>query len=159
VIAVIPDAGASKLVMSFGRAIEINSAVASKVRPKSKQAIVNDITGDFDGKTTAIVLDDMISSGGTVTATVEKLTEENGIHTLHPGISQDLGLEAAHQHLEKLHRKDILPAVVVTNSVRRPADRQRQNMWRVVDLSTQLKDAIQRIHPDQPVWLTTADAD
>lgn len=152
VVAVAPDAGASKLVMAFGREMEISSAVASKVRPKPEQAVVSEIAGDFDGKTTAVVLDDMISSGGTVAATVDKLTEDKSIRKVHLGISHDLGLESAHKHLTELRDQGILKTVVVTNSVPRPADRPQHDMWKVVDLSPHLKKAIQQIHHDQPVW-------
>jgi len=68
VIVVAPDVGASKFVTHFSRALNLKSAIASKYRPHPEETVVTEVIGDFKDKHIAIVLDDMISSGGTVSA-------------------------------------------------------------------------------------------
>jgi len=79
VIAVAPDAGASKLVMYFGKALDLKCAIGSKFRPRPDEAIIAQIVGDFTGKKVAIILDDEISTGGTLYELIKKLVEEQGI--------------------------------------------------------------------------------
>ena len=56
VIAVAPDAGASKFVTHFGRALDLKCAVSSKFRPKPEEAIITEIIGDFAGKDKSVHL-------------------------------------------------------------------------------------------------------
>ena len=58
--------------------MDLKSAIASKYRPEPEQAAISEVIGDLANKRVAIVLDDMISSGGTVYAIVKKLVEEHG---------------------------------------------------------------------------------
>ncbi len=98
VIAVAPDAGASKFVTHFGRALGIKCAIASKYRPRPEEVVISEIIGDFAGKTTAIVLDDMISNAGTVNALVRKLAEEKGIRDVYLGSWQAYVGKACRAH-------------------------------------------------------------
>ena len=66
VIVVAPDAGASKLITYLGRGLNLNCAIASKYRPRAEEAVITEVIGDFSGKRVALVIDDMISSGGTI---------------------------------------------------------------------------------------------
>jgi phosphoribosylpyrophosphate synthetase len=65
----------------------------------------------------AIVLDDMISSGGTGYAIVKKLVEEKGIEKVYLGISHNLCTELARRRLGELRADCGLADVVVTDSI------------------------------------------
>ncbi|MEA3375464.1 MAG: ribose-phosphate diphosphokinase [Chloroflexota bacterium] len=117
VIAVAPDAGATKLIMHFSRALDLSSAIASKYRPRPEKAEVAEIMGDFEGKRVAIVLDDMINTGGTMEATVEKLVAEKGIEEVYIGVSHNLCTDRALERVSSLHTTYQLRQLLVTDSV------------------------------------------
>jgi ribose-phosphate pyrophosphokinase len=145
VIVVAPDAGASKFVTHFGRTADLNSAIASKFRPRPEEANVTEIIGDFSGKRTALVLDDMISSGGTIEALARKLAEK-GIEEMHLGISHNLCMDSAYERLQHLHNDGILRDMVVTNSIPQTEAFRALSFIEISDLSDRLARVVNRIH-------------
>jgi ribose-phosphate pyrophosphokinase len=117
VIAVAPDAGASKFITYFGRALNLNCAIASKYRPQAEEAVITEVIGDFSGKRIAVVIDDMISSGGTIYELIKRLVENKGIHQVYPGASPNLCTPTAYERLTELHRDYGLKKLIVTNSI------------------------------------------
>ncbi|MBN1524608.1 MAG: ribose-phosphate pyrophosphokinase [Spirochaetales bacterium] len=146
VIAVAPDAGASKFVTHFSRSLNINSAIASKYRPRAEEAIISEIIGDFRNKTTAIILDDMISNGGTIFALTKKLALEKGIREVYIGVSHNLSVGSAPERLAELHATCNLKQVVVTNSIPQAADFLALPMVKMKCLSDIFSRTINRIH-------------
>ncbi|MFO7958264.1 MAG: ribose-phosphate diphosphokinase [Candidatus Brocadiia bacterium] len=151
VIAVAPDVGASKFVTHFGRALDLNCAIASKFRPEPERAEITDIIGEFEGKRIAIVLDDMISGGGTVHAVVTQLVENTGIEEVLVGVSHNLCVGQARDRLEELHADYGLREVIVTNSIPQTEDFQSLPFVTVRCLSDPLARTINRIHYNRSV--------
>ena len=151
VIAVAPDAGASKFIMHFARALGVSSAVASKYRPRPEEAEVAEVMGDFTNKRVAIVLDDMINTGGTVMATVTKLVEEKGIEEIYLGVSHNLCSETALQRLSELHANCGLQELVVTDSVPQTQAFRGLPFLTVRSLAEPLARAVHRIHHNRAV--------
>lgn len=151
VIAVAPDAGASKFIMHFARALNVSSAIASKYRPRPEEAEVSEIMGDFEGKRTAIVLDDMINTGGTVEATIRKLVEEKGIEEVHLGASHNLCTKRAFERLSSLHDAYRLRDVTVTDSVPQTEAFRSLPFLTVRSLADALCRVINRIHYDRSI--------
>jgi len=151
VIAVAPDAGASKFVTHFGRALNIKCAIASKFRPQPEQAVITEIIGDLEGKKTAIILDDMISTGGTMYGLIKKLVEEKGVEEVYLGVSHNLCLPQARERLIDLHENCGLKEVIVTNSI--PQTKQFEDLPFVTVrcLSDTLARTINRIHYNRSV--------
>ncbi|UJS18484.1 MAG: ribose-phosphate diphosphokinase [Candidatus Jettenia sp.] len=150
-IAVAPDAGASKFVAHFGRALNLKCAVASKYRPRPEEAVISEIIGDFTGKKIAIILDDMISSGGTIYALIKKLVEEKGIEEIYLGISHNLCVGDAHDRLIDLYKNYHLKEMIVTNSIPQTAAFQSLPFVSIQCLSDTLCRTINRIHYNQSV--------
>lgn len=146
VIAVAPDVGASKFVTHFGRALNIKCAIASKHRPRPEEAVVSEIIGDFSGKKRAIILDDMISGGGTISALVKKLMEEKGIEEIHLGVSHNLCIEKAYERLSLLHSEYGLKSAVVTNSIPQTDRFCSLPFFSVRSLADALAQTINRVH-------------
>lgn len=146
VIAVAPDAGASKFVTYFGQALNLTCAIASKYRPRPEEAEVSETIGDFAGKRVAIVLDDMIATGGTVYALIRKLVEEKGISEVYLGASHNLCMERARERLLELHANYNLKNVAVTNSIPQTIDFQSLPFVSVRCLSDTLARLVNRIH-------------
>jgi ribose-phosphate pyrophosphokinase len=151
VVAVAPDAGASKLVTYFGRALGLKSAIASKYRPQPEEVAVSEIIGDFADKRVAIILDDMISSGGTVYAIVKKLVEEKGIEEVYLGVSHNLCTELARRRLEELHAACGLEEVITTDSIPQTPAFEALPFVSVRRLAEPLARVINRIHHSRSV--------
>lgn len=151
VIVVAPDAGASKLVTHFGRKLNLQCAIASKYRPRREVAVITEIIGDFAGKHTAIVLDDMISSGGTVEAAVERLAKNHGIEEIYLGISHNLCRNVAIERLAWLHDECNLREVIVTNSIPQSDAFEALSFASVRCLSDTLTRVVNRIHYNRSV--------
>ncbi|MBN1427147.1 MAG: ribose-phosphate pyrophosphokinase [Anaerolineae bacterium] len=151
VIVVAPDAGASRFVTYFSRALNLKSAIASKHRPRPEAATITEVIGDFSGKRVAIVLDDMISSGGTIYETVKRLAMDYGIREVYVGASHNLCLDIAYERLSSLHADYHLRQVVVTNSIPQTSAFQTLPFLSVKCLSDTLSRVINRIHYNRSV--------
>ncbi len=151
VIVVAPDEGAVKFVTHFGRALDLQTAIASKYRPRPEVAEIKDIIGDFRGKRVAVILDDMISGGGTVYELAKKLVQEKGIREIHVGISHNLCLPSAQKRLEEMRRDYRLKKVVITDSIPQTEDFKALPFIKVRSLAEILARTINRIHYNRSV--------
>jgi len=73
-VLVAPDAGAVKLVQRYGEMLHLPVAYIEKVRKSDKEVSVQAIAGEVKDRAPVLV-DDMISTGGTMVAAIEALTE------------------------------------------------------------------------------------
>ncbi|MBN2353377.1 MAG: ribose-phosphate pyrophosphokinase [Spirochaetales bacterium] len=146
VVAVAPDVGASKFATHFGRAMDVNVAIGSKHRPEPGAVVISEIIGDFQGKKTAIILDDMISSGGSIYELAKKLVREKGIEEMYIGVSHNEGVGRALPSLKELHEKYGLRRLVVTNSIPQSTAFLDLPFVKVKCLSDILAKTINRIH-------------
>jgi ribose-phosphate pyrophosphokinase len=151
VVVVAPDAGASKLVTHFGRALNLQCAIASKYRPEPEEAIIAEVIGDFEGKRVAIVLDDIISSGGTVYAIVRRLVEKKGIKEVYLGVSHSLCMQTAIERLLRLHADFHLRELIVTNSIPQTEEFCALPFVSVRCLSDTLCRTINRVHYNRSI--------
>lgn len=151
VIAVAPDAGAAKFVTYLGRALGLNCAVASKYRPHPEEAVISEVIGDFSDKRVALVLDDMIGTGGTVEEVVRRVVQDHGIERVHVGASHNLCTPAALERLRDLRSEAWLQEVVVTNSIPQTDDFLALPFFDVRDLTSILSWTINRVHYNRAV--------
>jgi ribose-phosphate pyrophosphokinase len=91
VIAVSPDVGRAKFARRFGQMLEADLAILNKARPEHDRAAITEVIGEVKGKI-AIMIDDMILTGGTLIAGAEALREAGAsevyacaTHGLFPG--------------------------------------------------------------------------
>jgi ribose-phosphate pyrophosphokinase len=150
VIAVAPDVGASKFVTHLGRILDLPCAIASKYRPRPEEAVVNEIIGDIRSRKVALVIDDMISSGGTIAAVVQRLAEA-GIEEIIVGASHNLCQPAAYERLLLLHENYNLRRLVVTNTIPQTARFRELPFVEVVDLAPFFARAVHQIHHNLPL--------
>lgn len=151
VVAIAPDAGAVNLVMALARTLNLTSAVASKYRPRPEEAEIAELVGDLHGKRIALVLDDMISTGGTVYALIRKLAKDKGIDQVYLAASHSLCSKAALERLRELHDRYGLQEVIVTNSIPQTEAFRTLPFVRVRDLSDILARVVNRIHHNRPI--------
>jgi ribose-phosphate pyrophosphokinase len=150
VIAVAPDAGASKFITHFGQALDLSCAIASKYRPQPEKAVVNEVIGDLRHRKIAIVIDDMISSGGTIAAVVQRLAED-GIGEIIVAVSHNLCQPAAYERLVNLHGQFNLSKVIVTNTIPQTEPFRSLPFLEVHDLAPLFARAVYQIHRNQPL--------
>lgn len=159
VIVVAPDAGVSKYISYFSRKLDLSSAFASKYRPEPEKAVISDLVGSFSGKRTAIILDDMISTGGTIFSLVEKLVAEKSIQEILVGVSHNLCLPVAIDRIREMFGKGWLKQIVVTNSIPQSEAFESLSFSRVEDLSRIFVGVINRLHYNYPVSELLSDPD
>ncbi len=151
VIAIAPDAGATKMIQHFSREMGVDSAIASKHRPQAEQATITDIIGDFRGKKTAIVLDDMVASAKTVIELIKELVDKKGIEEVSMAASHNLCLPGTRERLEMLHREYNLKRIVVTNSIPQTDEFTSLPFFHVRSLAPVFCHTINRVHYDRSV--------
>ncbi len=73
-VLVAPDAGAVRLAKRYGELLQLPVAFLEKVRTSEREVAVQAITGEVKGRSPVLV-DDMISTGGTMVAAIAALLE------------------------------------------------------------------------------------
>jgi ribose-phosphate pyrophosphokinase len=150
-LVVAPDVGAVKFVTYLSQALDLPYALATKFRPGPEEAEVSQLIGDFTDKRVAILVDDLISSGGTLEALARRLVEDKGIGEIYVGASHNLCLERAYQRVQALHTDGRLQAVVVTDSIPQTEAFQQLPFFSIRSLADRISRIINRIHHNRPV--------
>jgi ribose-phosphate pyrophosphokinase len=140
VVMVSPDAGGVERARAFAKRLGTTLAIVDKRRPKANVAEVMQIVGDVRGKT-AIILDDMIDTAGTLTLGAKALSEAGArrivAYAVHPVLSGPA--------IDRIQASNI-EEVVVTNTVQ--LQQNAIGCKKVVQLSVGkiFGEAIRRIH-------------
>lgn len=143
-VIVAPDLGAVKLAERYARALDRPVATVHKVRLSGEEVRVRGLVGEVRGRA-PLVVDDMISTGGTITAAVTTL--------LAAGCVPEVTVVASHALLvgpavERLRAQPIR-RLVVTDSVAVPRD--LPLALEVVGLAPLLAEAIDALHHERPL--------
>jgi ribose-phosphate pyrophosphokinase len=145
VVSVSPDTGRAKQAERFAEMIGSEFAIMHKSRPAHDVAAVTEIAGRVRGKR-AVIGDDVIMTGGTMTANVRAL-RENG--------ASEVWLFATHgvfcdDSLERLAADESIRGIVVTDTV--PIDvRARPDKLTVLPTSYLLAETIMNVFADDSV--------
>jgi ribose-phosphate pyrophosphokinase len=140
VVMVSPDAGGVERARAFAKRLGTTLAIVDKRRPKANVAEVMQIVGDVRGKT-AIMLDDMIDTAGTLSLGARALSDAGArrivAYAVHPVLSGPA--------IERLQSSPI-EEVVVTNTI--PLRENAVSCRKITQLSVAkiFGEAISRIH-------------
>ena len=140
VVVVSPDAGGVERARAFAKRLGATLAIVDKRRPKANVAEVMQIVGDVRGKT-AILLDDMIDTAGTLTLGAKALDESGArrivAYAVHPVLSGPA--------VERI-QSSVIEEVVVTNTI--PLRENALGCRKITQLSVAkiFGEAIRRIH-------------
>ena len=141
VVAVSPDAGGVARTEDFRVRIGGSLAIISKRHPGPDASEALEMVGNVDG-CTAVIVDDMISTGGTLTLATE-LLHERGASSIYAAATHGL---FAGDALERIDRSS-LDRVFVTDTVPLPETGPRTKI-EVITVAPLLAEAIMRIHKD-----------
>jgi len=144
-VIVSPDAGGVERARAFAKRLDASLAIIDKRREKANVAKVMHIIGDVRGKT-AVLLDDMVDTAGTLTQAAEALVREGaravyGCCT-HPVLSGKAVERIATSPLREL---------IVTDTIPLKEEAAKCEKIKVLSVAKLFGEAIRRIHLNQSV--------
>ena len=145
VVMVSPDAGGVERTRAFAKRLGAGLAIIDKRRDRPNEAQVMNIIGDVKGKT-AVILDDMVDTAGTLCRAAEAL-KEHGANEVHACITHPVLSGPAVSRI----RESVLESLVVTNTIPLREEAQKVDKIKVLSVSDLLGEAIRRIHKDDSV--------
>ncbi|MEV3923688.1 ribose-phosphate diphosphokinase [Actinomadura coerulea] len=141
-VLVAPDLGAVKPAEHYARLLGRPVAVVRKTRLSGERVHAEELVGDVEGRP-AVIVDDMISTGGTIEAAVRVL--------LARGAAPDITVAAAHGPLADAARDRLgrLPirCLLVTDTL--PVNGARSGALRVRSVGPLIADAVGRLRSGQ----------
>ncbi len=145
VVMVSPDAGGVERTRAFAKRLNADLAIIDKRRERANEAEAMTVIGDVKGKT-AVLLDDMVDTAGTLCGGAEKLMEY-GAKEVHACCSHAVLSGPAIDRLEK----SVIKSLVVTNSIPLNGKASKCSKIKVLSVGALLGEAIKRIHDEGSV--------
>ncbi len=144
VVTVSPDLGSVTRARSFAGQLDIPLAIIDKRRPKENVSEVMNVIGEISGKS-AILVDDMIDTAGTIVNAAKALKERGAIEVYacctHPVLSG--------KAIERIESSEI-SELLVLDTVELP-EYKRISKIKQISVSRLFAKAIYRIHNGMPV--------
>lgn len=145
IVTVSPDAGGVERARAFAKRIDSSLAIIDKRRSGPNEAKAMHLIGDVTGKT-AVIVDDMIDTAGTLTQAVDSLLKNGAKRVFavatHPVFSGPAISRIVESRLEKVYVTDTIPLSEAA---------QKSGKIRVVSVAPVLAEAIKRIHDHDSV--------
>src|SRR5439155_23945625 len=136
-VVVAPDAGRVKLNKKFASKVGAELAILDKERPAQQVAEIGYVIGDVSGRT-AVIVDDMIDTAGTLKAAA-KTVKEAGAGRVYAAATHAVFSGNAFENL----LTSGLEQIVVTDTI--PVSQGRPDNVRVLPCADLLTDSIRRI--------------
>jgi ribose-phosphate pyrophosphokinase len=144
-VIVSPDAGRVKVARNFARKIGVHWAVMEKERPAAQVAEIGYVVGDVHGKT-AVLVDDMIDTAGTLCAAANTVLDEGAARVI---ACATHGVFSGPAY-ERLAREESgIEQIVVTDTI--PLRPGAPENIIVLSAAQTLADSIRRIFGDESV--------
>ena len=141
-VVVSPDTGGVKRADLYARLLNLPLAILHKKRASAREVQMQAVIGDIKGKH-AIIVDDIIATGGTICEAVETLMKSGAQPTVkivatHPVLSGEAPRLLQHSAIGEIVVTDTIPVA--------PAVRAALPTLRVVSVAGLLANAIRRLH-------------
>ena len=144
IVIVSPDHGGAVRARQMGNALHAPIAIIDKSRPKDNEVEVMGIVGDVKGRT-AIIIDDLIDTAGTITRASEALKDAGAVEVYaactHPILS--------HPAVERLE-KSAIKEVVTLNTIELTRDKHSSKI-KQLSIAPLLGQGIMNIILDKPL--------
>jgi ribose-phosphate pyrophosphokinase len=141
-VVVSPDIGSIKMARAFAKRLGAGLALIDKRRPRPDVSEVVNVIGEVDGSD-VVILDDLISTGGTIVTAAEVL-KQNGARRILAGCTHPV---FARDALERLNAAPI-EEIFVTDTVPHAPEKLAPKI-RVLSVAELLGEAIRRIHEER----------
>ena len=138
-----PDVGGVKLARAWARSLEADLAIVDKRRLEASRTVVENVIGEVAGRNVLLV-DDMISTGGSITEAT-RILKERGADRVYIVATHGVFCGPAFERLEKSPAEGVL----VSNTI--PVPSERPHLLRTVTIAPLLARAIGRIHREESV--------
>ncbi|MHC4514933.1 MAG: ribose-phosphate diphosphokinase [Planctomycetota bacterium] len=142
-VVVSPDVGGTKLARAYAKSLHADIAIVDKRRISGDTVVVENVVGDVEGRD-LFVVDDMVSTGGSIADACRILKEKGGnniyIMATHAVLSGDAVKKLNNAPVEQIIFTDTIP----------PQDNGVQKM-KVATVAPLLARAIDRIHRSESV--------
>ena len=145
VVMVSPDAGGVERTRAFAKRLNCGLAIIDKRRERANECEAMHVIGNVEGKT-AILLDDMVDTAGTLCGAATKL-KENGASEVHACCSHAVLSGPAIDRLND----SCIKSLVVTNSIPLRDKTDKCSKITVLSVGELLGEAIRRIHAEDSV--------
>ncbi len=144
-VIVSPDAGRVKVARNFARKVGVHWAVMEKERPAQQVAEIGYVVGDVKGKT-AVLVDDMIDTAGTLCAAAKTVLDEGAARVI---ACATHGVFSGPAFERLAYENSQIERIVVTDTIPlRPGA--PDNIY-VLSTAQTLADSIRRIFADDSV--------
>jgi ribose-phosphate pyrophosphokinase len=144
VVIVSPDSGGVSRASEFRDRVGAGLAIIAKSRPEPDVAEMLEMVGEVEGKI-AVIVDDMISTGGTLVEATDKLLDRGARCVLAYAVHAILADDA----LDVIRRSEIAH-VVVTDTISVP-EYAAQSRIEAISIAPLIASAIRRIHEGSSV--------
>lgn len=138
IVVVSPDAGGVVRAEDFRERAKGSLAIISKQHPGADKTETVEMVGDVDGKI-AVIVDDMISTGGTLVQAA-KLLKERGAAKIHVCATHGVFADDAIQMIDA----SSIDEIIVTDTI--PLPEHGKGRVKVVSVAPLLAEAIMRTH-------------
>jgi ribose-phosphate pyrophosphokinase len=145
IVIVSPDAGRVKVARNFARKLGTHWAVMEKERPAQQVAEIGYVVGDVKGKT-AVLVDDMIDTAGTLCAAAETVLDEGAARVI---ACATHGVFSGPAYERLPYEKSKIERIVVTDTI--PLRPGAPDNITVLSTAQTLADSIRRIFGDESV--------
>jgi ribose-phosphate pyrophosphokinase len=148
-IIVAPDIGAAKSLKHIAKKLQLTMAVSSKFRPTKEKVEITEIVGDFTGKKNALIIDDMISTGGSIFEVSKILKEKKNIENIYVAASHLLGNDPCLERFSALRNTYNLRKIYTTNSIPLSPEMKNQDYIECINLAEMFTIVINRLYYKQ----------
>ena len=144
-VIVSPDAGRVKMARNFARKVGCHWAVMEKERPAQQVAEIGYVVGEVDGKT-AVLVDDMIDTAGTLGAAARTVLEEGAARVI---AAATHGVFSGPAYERLAYEESGIERIVVTDTI--PLRPGAPDNITMLSTAQTLADSIRRIFADDSV--------
>ncbi|HTO70965.1 MAG TPA: ribose-phosphate pyrophosphokinase [Myxococcota bacterium] len=145
IVVVSPDAGGVERARAFAKRLDASIAIGDKRREKKDIAEVTRIVGDVDGQT-AVIVDDIVSTGGSLVQTAEALRAAGARRVL-AAITHPVLAGSAVKRIEE----SCIERFITTDTIPLHSGIEHSEKFAVTSVAHLLGEAIRRIHNEESV--------
>ncbi len=142
-VVVSPDVGGVERARAFAKRLSAQLVIVDKRRPRPNEASVYNIIGDINKKN-AIILDDMIDTGGTLVKVAERLKSEGALKVYAACVHGVLSGEA-----HDLIKKSMLEELILTDSI--PFTGMLSDKIKILSIAPLMGEAIARNYKGESI--------